>query len=74
MDPTSGTAMLLEITRAMGQMYKNGTIPCSHRNDLERHLHLSNRISTTTYSNVLFMGCGRIWTDRFNGICSGSET
>jgi Zn-dependent M28 family amino/carboxypeptidase len=28
-DPTSGTATLLEITRVLGVMYKNGIYPCS---------------------------------------------
>jgi hypothetical protein len=27
-DPTSGTATLLEITRVLGQMYRNGTFSC----------------------------------------------
>jgi hypothetical protein len=31
-DPTSGTATLLEITRALGEMYKNGTSSCFHFN------------------------------------------
>jgi hypothetical protein len=27
-DPTSGTATLLEITRVLGEMYKNGSFSC----------------------------------------------
>jgi hypothetical protein len=33
MDPTSGTATMLGITQALGEMYKKGTLP---------HLQLTN--------------------------------
>jgi hypothetical protein len=37
-DPTSGTAVLLEITQVLGQMYKNGTSLCSHLSNIKVHL------------------------------------
>ena len=57
LDPSSGTATLLEITRVLGQMYKNGTFPSFYLDDLIIDLYLYNRISTTTQPNVLFVGC-----------------
>jgi len=35
MDPTSGTATLLEITRVLGEMYKNGTSSNFRRTDIK---------------------------------------
>ncbi len=46
-DPTSGTAVLLEITRALGQMYKNGTSSYSHLSNTKFDIYFG-RISTTT--------------------------
>jgi hypothetical protein len=38
-DPTSGTAVLLEITRVLGQMYKNGTYLYSSLNNNQVNIY-----------------------------------
>jgi hypothetical protein len=47
-DPTSGTATLLEITRALGEMYKNGIYLYSYLINSKTDICISDRISTTT--------------------------
>jgi len=46
-DPTSGTAVLLEITRVLGQMYTKGTSSCSHLSNTKCDIYFG-RIPTTT--------------------------
>lgn len=56
-DPTSGTAALLEITRVLGDMYRNGTVTSFYPNEFRANWRRFNRFSTTTQSDVLFLGC-----------------